>query len=972
MNPKGIQQYEIIREIGSGGMGRVFLCRDNEMGRMVAIKLLKKGKNGHVSNTAQLRFEREALITARLQHPGIPPVFSIGKIKDGRPYYAMKLIDGDSLDVIFSKLVEGNANITERFDNHRLVEILMNIGETLSYAHSKGYIHRDLKPSNIFIGEYGEVYIIDWGLTKNVSGDDHDNERFTNETNDEIEIINEPNPHAFNDEDVELTMAGDILGTPAYMSPEQVDDRHSDLSFLSDIYALGALLYQILTLKHPYAGLDVKTILRKKREGELEHPNVVASGRDIPPELAAIAMQAMAPRPENRIQSATEFCKALTFWLEGSTQFRERINKELTDLKFSTLPDNTKNRWNLKDNLIKTESQGKGKVSLLYINEPFFGDLSIEFNLRILADKKSNYELSRFGLIFKANGIDDLNTGSHYTLYFASNNNTKLSLTRNEAELRSNEYQIFEPNYKYRVQILFEKGVIKAMINERTMLYCVDRNPLSGTYIGFVHQGQSVIYSSLKIMTKGLPLRTNTIEIPEVLLAERCFEGAKKRFMDIYRNHKNRYIGNWALYRAGIASWLDNRQLEDGLKIWDQLNNSRYYQLKNLGLARIELIQQNPKNAANYLQQILDSDCPTILLRSVADFTHVHIQNLIRAGASNVDSTTIEKWIHLIIKLDEKFQHHDPMTLSIMWNWVYRTVKHHPEKIKEMVAFLRHNLSSNNEEFRLLILNEDLLYKLFTRCQYMQEHSYLLDKLMRLILWHENPVEDLETLGRFYLNSGHVKIASQIFSQLTKSCVDKGIAIPENPIAYLSLYEWLNEDYKDSRKSIRNMIQHSKSWGITDGMFLMGLDDYRRGNRLNAIQQWEKVRRLSAKNDELRSCIAEGLLGIRDPDPEKANLPPRSDYRILFCLFTGYRYYLDWCENKNDETKMQAIALFQHVQNFIRPSHDIYTATPFFSKTPLEKMGVIIPNQPIDSIEPDEKEWLRQLIFSLTKEISNS
>jgi len=214
-------RYQMLGEHGRGGLGRVFRARDKELGRDVAVKeLLQRGSG------SELRFFREALITARLEHPGIVPVHEAGRWPDGTPFYAMKLVAGRPL----KELIDAAATVEDRL---ALIPHVLAVADAIAYAHDRRIIHRDLKPSNVMVGDFGETVVIDWGLAKDLR-----------------DTVSEPadqgpyrSPAA-----IGLTAAGSVLGTPAYMAPEQLTG-HADER--SDIYALGGILYHVLTGASP-------------------------------------------------------------------------------------------------------------------------------------------------------------------------------------------------------------------------------------------------------------------------------------------------------------------------------------------------------------------------------------------------------------------------------------------------------------------------------------------------------------------------------------------------------------------------------------------------------------------------------------------------------------------------------------------------------------------------------------------------
>jgi eukaryotic-like serine/threonine-protein kinase len=204
-----IPGYDLMPEIAQGGMGIVYAARDLTFDREVAIKVMKPGMNASV-------FLREARITARLPHPGIPPVYALGTLPDGRPYLAMKLIRGDTLDKVLKSRVELHS------DRGSLLAAFEQICQAVGYAHAQGIVHRDLKPSNIMVGAFGEVQVMDWGLAKEIGGAEP-----------EVSYLSSGS------DDIAATVAGQVKGTPAYMAPEQA--RGEQVDARADVFALGGI-----------------------------------------------------------------------------------------------------------------------------------------------------------------------------------------------------------------------------------------------------------------------------------------------------------------------------------------------------------------------------------------------------------------------------------------------------------------------------------------------------------------------------------------------------------------------------------------------------------------------------------------------------------------------------------------------------------------------------------------------------------
>ncbi|HEX2572907.1 MAG TPA: protein kinase [Polyangia bacterium] len=283
---EGLERYQIEIEHARGGLGRILIARDLRFGRLVAIKELLG-----LSEKASARFLREAVVSARLEHPSIIPVYDAGRWPDGTLYYTMKLISGRS----FHEFVEGVEALDDRL---ALVPHVLAVADAMAYAHSHHIIHRDLKPANIMVGSFGETMVIDWGLAKDLS-----------EPTEEIEEGELPVtlPGA------DLTIMGAVLGTPQYMAPEQARGERVDERV--DVYAIGAVLFYLLVGKAPHSGTSLDEILSKARSAEVALLAPLPEG--VPKDLAAIIRKAMARDPEHRYRTAGELAEDLRRFLRG-------------------------------------------------------------------------------------------------------------------------------------------------------------------------------------------------------------------------------------------------------------------------------------------------------------------------------------------------------------------------------------------------------------------------------------------------------------------------------------------------------------------------------------------------------------------------------------------------------------------------------------------------------------------------------
>lgn len=302
INPK--TRYAFFSTIATGGKSLIKSCKDLHLNRTICYKTLRTEFLDDAIE--QKRLLREARISANLQHPNTLPTYEIGRTNRGHYYFTMKLVHGYTLREII--------NYRERYDLTQLIEVIIQVGNALAYAHDKGVLHRDIKPDNILVGQYGETLLLDWGLAKvwkrDASGA---NSSVASSIDSELDASSAPSTLTPS-KDAKLSYKGmtgeaKLQGTLMYMSPEQIN-RDPEISFAADIYSLGALLYETLTGVTPFQGDHVQTLIQQIKDTRPKKPEDICK-INIPEPLSNLAMQCLQKAPEDRPESMAAMLRIL-------------------------------------------------------------------------------------------------------------------------------------------------------------------------------------------------------------------------------------------------------------------------------------------------------------------------------------------------------------------------------------------------------------------------------------------------------------------------------------------------------------------------------------------------------------------------------------------------------------------------------------------------------------------------------------
>ena len=307
LQPNANLRYAYFKTIARGGTCIISSCKDLHLMRTICHKQLRSDLADDPFH--QQRFVREARVTAMLQHPNTIPTYELGRSSDGHPYFTMKLVYGQTLREILESCARAKSHNIDGFSLAKLVNILSQVGHALLYAHRHGVVHRDIKPENILIGAFDEVLVLDWGLAKVWGKDEKDIPMIDSRVSRESTI---------GETELSLTDQGPLDATPAYMSPEQLLNRN-EVDHRSDIYSLGAALYELLTLRRMTPGETVNHVLDFLRNGKIQAPSSRLGGVPVSKHLSDICMSCVSHDPGMRYQTMEHVIDHLEEWLVNPT-----------------------------------------------------------------------------------------------------------------------------------------------------------------------------------------------------------------------------------------------------------------------------------------------------------------------------------------------------------------------------------------------------------------------------------------------------------------------------------------------------------------------------------------------------------------------------------------------------------------------------------------------------------------------------
>lgn len=526
--------YQVIRSIGQGGMGEVFLAYDTSCGRRIALKRIRTdlAKHPQLHN----RFLKEARVTSQLTHPAIIPIYAIHNEND-IAYYTMPFVEGNTLKQILRTAIQQRKKGLKPDQSSSipaLIRIFLSVCQAVAYAHSKGVLHRDLKPENIIVGKYGEVLILDWGLAKLTHPSLGEHQEKTEEISDEIST-----DHPFH----ELTHIGKALGTVTYMAPERAFGQPA--TFATDVYSLGVILYQLLTLRAPFKRGTLKEFRKQIKKEVLLDPLEVAPYRDVPKILSRIACKCLTVSPEERYHTVDELIHDIENYIEGRSEW----------FQITELDVDRKSDWEFQENVLIAEHMAITRgtevsdwVCLMISKASFPENTKLEAMVRLGNKGKGiGFLLS----IPEASERVHLNSG--YCLWVGSDIDKSTKLLRATVEVMFAPEIFIQRNEWYKVRLEKIDHNIHFYLNDVLQFSYISHLPLIGTHIGLLSRDADFSIKNFCISVGSQSIKVNCLAVPDAFLAHKDYATALSEYRRIGYSFPGTAEGREAMFRAGIT-----------------------------------------------------------------------------------------------------------------------------------------------------------------------------------------------------------------------------------------------------------------------------------------------------------------------------------------------------------------------------------------------------------------------------------
>ena len=541
--PSKIGNYSIIKKIALGGMGEIFLAKDQILNRKIVIKRARPDLVHH--QIIKDRFSKEVKITSQLFHPSIIPIYAIHK--DGSDlYYTMPYVEGKSLKQILRESVSDEKKGESSWSTQALIRIFQNVCHGVSFCHSKGFLHRDLKPENILVGNHGEVYIVDWGLATDM-----------NDLQEEKPV---PSILTFS-MNQDLTRPGKVFGTLPYLPPERIGGNKATIA--SEIYSLGVILYQLLTLRMPFYRRTMKEYkLSKKYQRPIDLIEA-APFRNISVKLSNIVKKCLNDNPNKRFKSVDELINEIEKYEEGTPSWIYKKTLALTN----------KDDWEIQENILSSNlsSFGFGHRSLswkylMIATEKVYGNQKLTCAISL---KENSKGVNFYFNIPDKDNRENLEDG--YCIHIGSKKYPGVLLQHCKVVLYEKNDCYLSEEKKSNISIEKKDKTITLFINDTKIFSYEDYLPIVGSQVGFSCEDMDFSFKKIDIFVTSNKKTAGCLAVPNALFSSKHFKEAIEEYSRVALSFKGQKEAHEALFNSGYATIYQAKE-----KRWHLTRNSLY------------------------------------------------------------------------------------------------------------------------------------------------------------------------------------------------------------------------------------------------------------------------------------------------------------------------------------------------------------------------------------------------------------
>jgi serine/threonine protein kinase len=613
LDVEGGRRYIVGRVIARGGMGIIYEAFDVNLQRQVAMKVLPRDVRFPTEDL--IRFIDEARITSQLEHPSIVPLHDLGLDTDGNVFYTMKLVHGMTLTDILMAIRRGDEAILAQYPLARLLNLFLKVCDAVAFAHSRNVIHRDLKPDNVMVGSFGEVQVMDWGLAKQLS---KPAVPATPTAISDKTLSVEIAPELLDDAlAVETAATSSVLGSPGFMSPEQIRGEQSQVRQQSDIYSLGAILYSMLVLK-PSVQVKEDTVeaLRRVVAGDIRPPVAYnqdpgarfphCPGGQVPQEVSAIAMKAMAMDPAERYAGVQQLQRDIEDYLDGK-MWHLVVDEDFSKRDAMTRWKVIGGEWEIKGGELRVRN---GEPQLVLFKRDLPGDVCIEFECY----QEDSY-LNDVGCFLSAVLTDNEREiwSSGYEFKLGAYDNSMIVLMRSDQKLWHRAASPLARGKVFRVRAERIGARLRLIVNGEEIFDLTDRDPLTGTdrgAVGLLGWRADTRYRWVRVYTLGTPWRSDPLEVAERQLNKGRYATAMDLFEDVIQSFPD--ADRLARAKRGYEIAWHRMEMSRSLPVWKEklerawpgapvqlrmANDGLSVEISNAGITDLSALKGLPLNA---------------------------------------------------------------------------------------------------------------------------------------------------------------------------------------------------------------------------------------------------------------------------------------------------------------------------------------------------------------------------------------